>query len=412
MGALNADLNVTSNVALTLATLPLQLSPANPFYTTFGVAANGQLGSGTLTNDQLPANLGAGIANTSVGWQALATNQNGSYNVAVGFMAMPRTIGASDGTSHCTAVGYTALFKNTTGNYCTGLGVHAGYTNSTGNLNTYVGAYSGFLGDTGNDNTGLGQNSLYHNVSGSYNTALGVSALSAYTNSNATAVGYAALANNVSGTGCTAVGFSAAAANTANGVTAVGSSALVSATGVGNTAVGVNAFFTNTSAANNTGMGQNVMYYSTGVGNTAIGYQAGYTIGSGAGSSTNHSTSGTYNTFLGYQTGPSSTTPRNYQTVIGAAAAAVDVANSVTLGQIGTDTPYMGPAVIGVSANTLTYYTIAQLLAISAPVQGMRAFVVDTVGSATPSYRLQVAGSGGTTVADPVYYDGSVWRFG
>ncbi len=56
-------------------------------------------------------------------------------------------------------------------------------------------------------------------------------------------------------------------------------------------------------------------------------------------------------------------------------------------------------------------YTIAQLLALTPLTPGQRAFVVDTAGAAAPTFHLQVAGGGATTVASPVYSDGTNWFY-
>jgi hypothetical protein len=59
----------------------------------------------------------------------------------------------------------------------------------------------------------------------------------------------------------------------------------------------------------------------------------------------------------------------------------------------------------------LNAYTIAQLLAIASPVEGMVAFVADTVAASAPTWRGTVAGGGSTTVQAPVFYTGSAWQY-
>ena len=75
-----------------------------------------------------------------------------------------------------TAVGYQALFSNTTGSYNTANGVYALFSNTTGSYNTANGLYALFSNTTGSYNTANGVYALLSNTTGSQNTANGLNA--------------------------------------------------------------------------------------------------------------------------------------------------------------------------------------------------------------------------------------------
>jgi hypothetical protein len=143
----------------------------------------------------------AGSANTAHGYQALASNVgdakgDGSHNTAVGFEALFRnndTSGSGSMAQDNTAVGYTALYSNTTAdqNTATGFealyhtttgsantanGAAAAYNNTTGSINVAIGAYSLGANTTGNENTAIGASTLVYNTTGYFNTAIGYGA--------------------------------------------------------------------------------------------------------------------------------------------------------------------------------------------------------------------------------------------
>jgi hypothetical protein len=92
-----------------------------------------------------------------------------------------------------TAVGYQALFSNTTGLINTANGTQALYSNTTGFSNTAVGGNALFSNTTGNNNTALGSNALTINTTGSNNTIIGRLSLSENTTGeNNTAQGFQA----------------------------------------------------------------------------------------------------------------------------------------------------------------------------------------------------------------------------
>jgi hypothetical protein len=167
---------------------------------------------------------GYGLANTAVGFRSLHSVEDQTYDGVTHF-------------SYCTAFGYLALEKNTTGVQNVAIGAHSLCNNTTG-LN----------------NVGCGMSTLQENISGGFNAAFGHDAM-AYntTGSSNTAVGSHALMGAVAG-------------HSGQCNVAVGKEALsINSTGSYNTAVGVYAFSNN----------------STGIGNTALGYNAlgAYTVG-------------------------------------------------------------------------------------------------------------------------------------
>jgi len=128
----------------------------------------------------------------------------------------------------------------------------------TGTNDTALGYGALFKNTSGLNNTATGRDSLYYNTIGSNNTANGQAALGRNTTgNNNTAVGSDALEFNISGIQNTAVGVNAAENNT---------------TGFGNTAIGLGALSSNTTGARNIAVGLNAgMKYTTGTDNIAIG---------------------------------------------------------------------------------------------------------------------------------------------
>src|SRR5207237_1230031 len=106
-------------------------------------------------------------------------------------------------TSNNTVLGEGALLNNT-GVFNTAVGFGALFSNTTGNYNTATGiaALSGYLPSTGNHNTAIGFYALLNNTTGNYNTASGSEALLFnYSGVNNTASGFQALENNTTGNG-------------------------------------------------------------------------------------------------------------------------------------------------------------------------------------------------------------------
>jgi len=158
-----------------------------------------------------------GLGNTADGYQALASDigdstGDGSHNTAIGAMALYSTNDTSRSNSKAqdnTAIGYVALYSNTTadqntatgketmyhtttGSANTASGDAAMFNNTTGAINAAFGAYSMGANTIGNENTAIGTSTLVYNTSGNFNTALGYGAGTDQNSpnlTNATAIG-------------------------------------------------------------------------------------------------------------------------------------------------------------------------------------------------------------------------------
>ena len=131
--------------------------------------------------------------NTAEGTNALFTftgvsPNNGGENTAIGFEALYHNTSGN----HNTASGFQALFSNTTGVANTAVGHNALGTN-TGSHNTAVGGGTLASNTIGHENTATGHHALNLNTNGGYNTADGEYALASSTSaSQNTALGYGA----------------------------------------------------------------------------------------------------------------------------------------------------------------------------------------------------------------------------
>ena len=195
-----------------------------------------------------------------MGFNALHADTTGSYNVAVGS---------------------SALASNTTGQQNMAVGTDA-LTNQNASFNLAIGFRVGFMNTTGNHLTGIGAAALRNNTTGSFNTAIGADALrESTTGEDNTAIGADALSSNTEGIGNTATGAEALQGNiSGNSNTAAGDQALLSNTiGDENTAVGLNTLRANTMGDNNVGVGSYALSENTtGSFNIAIGRVAGVNV--------------------------------------------------------------------------------------------------------------------------------------
>ena len=103
-----------------------------------------------LGNDALRHN--TGLENTAVGFDALFSNTSGLSNIAVGF---------------------DALYFNTLGDYNTAIGTSALYQNTTGSANVAVG-YGAMAANKGDNNTATGVNALLENTTGTTTSQWGI----------------------------------------------------------------------------------------------------------------------------------------------------------------------------------------------------------------------------------------------
>ncbi len=238
----------------------------------------------------------SGLYNTALGYEALRYATSTDQNTAVGYQALRMSAsGTADNSgNNNTALGYLALFSNTTGSFNTAQGANSLYTNTTGSGNTAQGVDSLYSNTTGTNNTAQGANSLRFNTTGTNNSALGLYALNA----------------NTTGSFNTAQGADSLRFNIISSFnTAQGANSLYNTTGSGNTAQGVDSLYFNTTGTNNTAQGVNSLRFNTtGTNNSALGYQAA------AGTAAYNNQGGVY---LGYQSGYSAATASDYNILVG-----------------------------------------------------------------------------------------------
>lgn len=180
----------------------------------------------------------SGSENAAIGYQALYSNTTGNYNTAAGSKALRNN---SSTGSYNVAVGYVAM-QNNSGSYNTGVGYSTLVSNG-GTNNTAVGNEVLPINSSGSYNSGLGTFTLAENTTGNYNTALGYQALRQnHTTNNNVAVGYNALFGEFNDNN-TGVGTNAGmGASTGNNCTFIGYQATMSLSGLTNaTAIGANA---------------------------------------------------------------------------------------------------------------------------------------------------------------------------
>ncbi|MCP4553118.1 MAG: hypothetical protein GY834_14015 [Bacteroidetes bacterium] len=162
------------------------------------------IGEGAGANDDF-----VNRRNVAIGYSALFSNTTGSYNVANG---------------------YEALYGNTTGGDNVAIGGSALYFNTTGELNVAIGSIALLHNTTGTENVAIGDNALVSNTTGGSNVAIGSEALDDNTTGHYNVGnGFQALASNTTGSRNTAVGYNAnvSTGNLTN-ATAIGANAIVS----------------------------------------------------------------------------------------------------------------------------------------------------------------------------------------
>ncbi len=330
----NVGINSTGNTPSTVAMLDIDASPGNdkglliPRVALSATNSNAPIGASIVTSLLVYNTATAGVSPNNVfpgfyywsgaKWVCLSSFSGGngwSLTGNAGTTAGTNFIGTTDAfplefkannniagyidylsTAANTGFGYLTLNSNT-GIYNSALGYKALYSNTTGNRNT-----------------GVGFQALNLNVAGSFNVAVGNMALAKYTHNYNTAIGDSALANNIdNGSGSdafnTAVGYGALAAtttgysNTANGFQSLYSnttgnynnasgyySLLSNTIGQWNAADGAWALYANTSGNFNSAMGgQALLLNTTGSNNSALGFDA-----------LEYNTGGSYNTSMGF----------------------------------------------------------------------------------------------------------------
>ncbi len=252
------------------------------------------VGAGALRNDT------SGTYNTAVGFLAMYNNKRGSWNTAIGTSALRNdtvgwvntAVGVNAMYNHANgdnnvAMGYNALLNDIDGGANTAIGSHAMVNHKTDGLNTAVGYESMYFDSSGSLNTAMGWRSLRYNKRGSQNTALGVGTIeftdSAYAN---TAVGRGAMIgafNNTTNLAYnTVMGYYAGAfMDSVELATAIGTQAGLYNRGRENTFLGFNSGYgasgSDLTGIENTGLGTATLTYNnTGRTNTAVGMGAMY----------------------------------------------------------------------------------------------------------------------------------------
>ena len=112
--------------------------------------------------------LTSGAGNTALGWSSLLLNSTGNFNTGVG----AGTLALNNGDSN-TAVGAAALLL-TSGSENTAVGTDALVLDETGSANSAFGNFALSQNTTGNFNTAVGEGALTANTTGINNTAVGV----------------------------------------------------------------------------------------------------------------------------------------------------------------------------------------------------------------------------------------------
>jgi hypothetical protein len=128
------------------------------------------IGSSALKNDT------AGSNNIAIGYKAMGySSYTSGENIAIGNFSLYKTGKPGWWTStgyDNIALGESALYNNTEGNYNVGIGNDALYKNNTGGANVAVG-YGALYNNNGGTNIALGYEALYNNTSGNRNIAIG-----------------------------------------------------------------------------------------------------------------------------------------------------------------------------------------------------------------------------------------------
>jgi hypothetical protein len=179
-------LAVITSAFLAFAFLPIAQAVVPP-------PDGGYPGFNTAEGQNALSGLTTGIGNTGVGWFSLFSNNDGSFNTALGAATLLFNLGnqaSGEGTQN-TAVGTAALLNNTTGASNTGSGSTALLNNTTGNDNVAGGVRALFSNTTGSSNIAIGSSALPNNTSGNFNIAVGAGAGGAITNAfNCIAIGH------------------------------------------------------------------------------------------------------------------------------------------------------------------------------------------------------------------------------
>ena len=196
------------------------LTRQNQFFATGTSGTDFNISSGTATHTfNIPDASASARGLITTGTQTIAGAKTFSSvatftnNILINSLTIGRGAG---GIVSNTAIGYSSMQANTTGDFNTAIGYLSMQANTTGYSNTSIGNRALFSNTTGYINTAVGSNALDDNTTGTYNSALGVaSLLRNTTGSNNTAVGWSAGSTNTTGSNNTYIGQAAGGGITA-----------------------------------------------------------------------------------------------------------------------------------------------------------------------------------------------------
>lgn len=197
-----------------------------------------------------------------MGYRAGRSNINGVDNIAIGYNAFS----SATASNYNIAIGENVLSSSSmSGNLNVAIGNFAMVNNTTGYNNNAFGQDALGKNTTGNNNMGIGNNALDDNTTGRYNTALGVEALpNATTGESNVSVGYFSAAGLYGGSNNVFVGYSTSSNTSSSNNTVIGSQAGSSLLGSGNVIIGYQAGFDET--------GSNKLIINNSVGATPLVY--------------------------------------------------------------------------------------------------------------------------------------------
>jgi hypothetical protein len=221
------------------------------------------IGRGVMSQTQNTINESIAFGDSALAY-AKNPDEFNFRNIAIGQKALIRSEAPNN---H--AIGFFALYSNTSGTNNIGFGRQPLMFNQTGNSNIAIGSLSLYSNNGGNYNVAMGDFAMNGNLNGSRNVAVGHAALSAFNSINMNenvAIGDSAMAN---------ARYDASFGNSYS--VAVGTKALKNSQGYWNTAVGYYSMMSNTIGDINTAVGsQALRSNTTGNNNNAFGYAAMY----------------------------------------------------------------------------------------------------------------------------------------
>jgi len=139
-GDYNTALGLQSNTSIDTGSYNTSIGKTSMFGATYH-SYNTAVGANTMyftTSSSLGKTVPTDTHNTAIGYSSQYYNLNGAYNTSVGSQSIGNSSIAYAGTGS-TAMGYKALFSNTTGNYNVALGYQAGDNITTGDYNISIG---------------------------------------------------------------------------------------------------------------------------------------------------------------------------------------------------------------------------------------------------------------------------------